>query len=155
MLAWFILLALVLLIILIIRPKAIFFILGVALVAGGGYYIWKQQQQREMSKISMAVVYDTIKCPPGRPMLVTITNNSEKTLERTLFTLNATVPGYSSIVTPYSYKQNRSDKILRQGESHSQCFPEPLMKAGPLSDFGAEELEWSAIIDSVYFSNTP
>ena len=152
---WFILLLLVLLIILMMRPKAIFFILGVALVAGGGYYIWQQQQKRELGNVSIEVVHDTVKCPPGRPLLVTITNHSERTLERTLFTLNATIPGYSSVVTPYSYKQNQSDKILRQDESHAQCFPEPVMKPGPLSDFGAEELQWSAIVDSVYFHKTP
>ena len=153
--AWFLLLALVLTSILLICPKAIFFILGVVLVDGGAYYIWNQQQLRERAKITLEVAYDTVKCPPGKPMLVTITNHSEKTLERTIFTLDATVPGYSSIVTPYSYKQNRSDKILRLGESHAQCFPEPLMKPSPLSDFRAEDLEWSANIDSVYFRKTP
>lgn len=153
--AWFVILALALVIVLLVRPKAIFFLLAVALIACGGYYIWDQQQKRELAKVSLAVVYDTVKCPPGKPMLVTIVNHSEKTLERTLFTFKATVPGFSSIVTPYSYKQNRSDKILRQGESHSQCFSEPVMKPSPVSDLRPEDLEWTAIVDSAYFRKTP
>jgi len=147
--------ALALLTILAVKPKAIFVLLAVALVAGSGYYIWRQQQQKELANVSLAVSYDTAACPTDRPMLVTITNHSEKTLERTLFTLNAAVPGYSSIVTPYSYKQNRSDKILQQGQKYSQCFPEPIMKTRDFSDFRPEDLEWSAIVDSVYFRKSP
>ena len=148
---WLVLLALVLLIVLKLWPKAIFFVLAVVLLLGGGIYAWLDYQQGELARVRLEASYDPALCPSDRPVRVVITNTSDKTLERVLFTLHAEVPGYSSTVTPYTYKQNRSDKILRPGESYAACYPEPVMSRQRGLRFSPAGLHWSANVDSAYF----
>ena len=149
-----IIIAILLLIIIRLWPKALFIIIGSVLVLGAGIFAWTRHQDNERAQIQAQVLYAPAACPAGKPMSVTFTNNAREVLERITFSINARMPGYSSTVTPYTYKQYASDKILQPGETFSACYAEPVMakKSNGVS-LEPEKLEWSATVDNVYFSN--
>ena len=146
-----IILAVVLAVIWKIKPRFFFIILGASSVLISGIILWKYFEGAQKANVHIQVVYDVAACPKETPLSVTIRNTSDKTLERVLFSVHADMPGYSSTITPYTYKQYRSDKILEQGESHSTCYPEPLMTPTAARTFSPENLEWSARVDSAYY----
>ncbi len=148
---WLIALALTLLVILRLWPRAIFIVLAAVLVLGAAVFFLMRHQTERLTLVHTRVAYDRLVCPEDKPLLVTITNAADSTLESASFSLHASVPGYSSTVTPYTYKQYRSDKILQPGEKHSACYPKPLMtrSSGPAADPAG--LEWSARIDDADF----
>ena len=146
-----ILLAIALLIIWRIKPKLFFVIAGASLVLFSGIGLWTCHDAKSRSQVDIRVSYDRSACPAERPLSVTIANASDKTLERVLFSLNAVLPGYSSTITPYTYKQYRSDKILEPGESHAACYSEPLLSPAAERNLSPSELDWSARVDSAYY----
>lgn len=141
---WLIALAAVLILILKIWPGGLWLALVcVALLAAGAVF-WQRQVAEELALVQINVVYDAALCPAERPLSVTIVNNGDRTLDRVFFSVQARVPGYSSELTPYTYRQYDSSRILNPGDSHSACYRVP-----PLSRTAAEgvppgELEWFA-----------
>lgn len=148
---WWLILALLLLIIVKLWPRAIFFILGAALLVGGGAFLWTRHIDAQRAQIEITVTYDSGVCPAARPLSVTILNKAAAPLERLSFSVHAKIPGYSRVITPYTYKQYESDKILAPGESYSSCYALPLMSrdAGSATVDNAA-LEWSATVDNIY-----
>lgn len=146
-----IILAIVLAVIWKIKPRFFFIILGASLILISGIVVWKYFENAQKSNVQIQVAYDPSGCPKVSPLAVTIRNASDKTLERVLFSLHADMPGYSSTITPYTYKQYRSDKILEQGESYAACYPEPLMSPTAARTVSPENLKWSARVDSAYY----
>lgn len=155
MLGWLALLLPAFVIIFLIRSKAVFCALGVLIVLGGGFFIWQQQQEKERGNIDLQVNYDTLKCPSAKPVRVTITNYSEKTLEHLLFTLWPVIPGESPENPPLSCEQNKASKALRQGESYSLCYQEPQLPSSFVPSVRADEVQWTARVDGFYFRNAP
>ena len=152
MIRWLILAAF-LLVIIRLWPRALGFILVASIVVGTGVFVWTRHLEDERAQISISVRHDVSGCPAAKPLLVTFQNSSPAPLERVTFSVHAKVPGYSRVVTPYTYKQYESDKILAPGETFSACYAKPLMdRDRSNSEVGdAAGLEWSASVDNVYF----
>ena len=148
---WWLVLALLLLIIARLWPRAIFFILGSAVLVGGGVFLWTRHIDAQRAQIEITVRYAPGTCPVDRPLNVTTVNKAVAPLERLSFSIHAKMPGYSRVITPYTYKQYESDKILAPDESHSACYAMPPMSRD--ADSAAVDnamLEWSASVDNVY-----
>lgn len=141
---WLIAFAIVLVLILKIWPKGLWLALVcVALLAAVAVF-WQRQVAEELALVRISVAYDDALCPAERPLSVTIVNSGDRTLDRVFFSVQARIPGYSSELTPYTYRQYDSSRILDPGDSHSACY-----RLSPLSRTAAEgispgELEWSA-----------
>ncbi len=149
MILWLILAA-ILIVTVRLWPRAIVFILIAVAVVGTGIFAWTRHIDSERAQIAISVTYDPSGCPAARPMSVTIRNTSPLPLERVTFSIHARKPGYSSVVTPYTYKQYESDKIIAPGESFSTCYPKPLMDRDAKAGTDEASLEWSASVDNVY-----
>lgn len=141
---WWIALVLLLALILIYRPRGLWAVLALALALVAGVLYWNSRVERERESVRMEAAYAPEICPSERPVQVTFINAGDTTLTRVLFGIHARLPGYSSIITPYTYRQNRSDKILQPGERYSACFPLPEMTPNPGEPFTLDQLEWSA-----------
>ena len=115
-------------------------------------FVWTRHLDDEKAQIAISVQYDVSGCPAAKPLLVTFLNSSPAPLERVTFSIHAKMPGYSRVVTPYTYKQYESDRILAPGQRFSACYAKPLMdrdRSGEIEDPAV--LEWSASVDNVYF----
>lgn len=151
MIRW-LLLAALLLLILRIWPRAFVFILTGAAVVGTGLFVWTRHIDSERARVTVSVAYDPSECPADKPLRVTVRNASPASLERMAFSIHAKRPGYSNAVTPYTYKQYESYKILASGETFSACYAKPLMDPERKGEAGnPADLEWSASVDSVHF----
>ncbi len=143
--------ALFLLLLVRLWPRALFVILAAAALVGGGVFAWTWHLDEERAQVAISVVHDPARCPDARPLSVTIRNAAAAPLERVTFSIHARMPGYSRVVTPYTFKQYESDKILSPGESFSACYPRPLMSRDIEQQAANAALEWSASVDNVYF----
>ena len=132
-------------------PRAVFIILAAAALVGGGAFVWTRHLDSERAQVEISVVHDLAACPAARPLSVTIRNAAATPLERVTFSIHARMPGYSRVVTPYTFKQYESDKILSPGASFSACYPRPLMSRDVEPEAADAALEWSASVDNVYF----
>ena len=150
MIRWLIL-ALFLFLLVRLWPRALFVILAAAALVGGGAFVWIRHLDEERAQVAISVVHDPAGCPAARPLSVTIRNAAAAPLERVTFSIHARMPGYSRVVTPYTFKQYESDKILSPGESFSACYPRPLMSRDIEQQAANAALEWSASVDNVYF----
>lgn len=146
-----VLFALLLLLLVRLWPRALFVILAAAALVGGGIFAWTWHLDNERSQVAISVAQDPARCPDARPLLVTIRNAAAAPLERVTFSIHARMPGYSRVVTPYTFKQYESDKILSPGQSFSACYPRPLMSRDVEPEAAGTALEWSASVDNVYF----
>lgn len=148
---WLLVLALVLIVLVKVWPKGLW-IAGVlsGLIAAAVLYIDYSAEQK-LALVSLEVVYAPDSCPQDSPLQVSFTNNAATELDKLLFSIHARVPGYSSIVTPYTYRQFESEKILGPGESFSACYPIPLLSRTPAAQSPPDKLEWSAAPDRAWF----
>lgn len=148
---WLILLALLLLVIIKLWPKGLWIVLSAAaLIVGAGLY-WMHLEERQLEQVVITVRHDGEGCPAKRPLRVHIRNASEATLEKAHYSIHARVPGYSSVVTPYTYKQYASEKILQPGEEFSVCEETPRLTRTAAESYPPESLEWSATADRAWF----
>ena len=148
---WLFLLAFVLLLLLYFWPKGLWLVLGFAVLTLGALIAWNRHLDAERGSIKVEAAYAPARCPGAAPIHVLITNNNERALEKVNFTLHARVPGYSTKATPYTYKQNSSEKILQPGESFASCFTMPPLSRATTETFALEDLEWFGEVDKVFF----
>lgn len=148
---WLIILAVILVVILKLWPKGLWLVLGAAALLVGAALYWNHMTARELASVKMDVVYDAERCPAPSPLFVTITNNGATTLDRVQFSVHARIPGYSGEVTPYTYRQYDSTKILEPGDSYSACHRLPPLSRTAAADVPPGELEWSAEAAKAYF----
>ena len=147
---WWLALALVLLLIVFVKPRAVWAILALAVLvcAAGALHYFRQEDRK--GAIAVEAAYAPGLCPGDRPMRVSIHNGADVALERVQFSIHARRPGFSTVITPYTYKQNVSDKILEPGERFEGCYPLP-----PFSRDGAGDslnlLEWEVEVNRVFF----
>ena len=148
---WWIALALVLLSLVYVRPKLVWAVLGCALILLSAVLIHNRQQGALRAGVVVEAAYAPALCPRERPLKVSISNRSEAVLERVAFTLQAAMPGYSTVITPYTYRQNTSEKILRPGESYADCYSLPLLTSDPTAEYSLDALEWSVEVHRTTF----
>lgn len=149
---WLLLLAGALLLILKIWPRALWAVLCLATLLTAAVLYEEKREQDLLNQIVMAVEYLPAQCAQGRPLRVTCTNETASELEKLIFSIHARIPGYSSVITPYTYRQYESEKIIAPGDSYSDCYPLPLLSRTPAADIPLENLEWSAAPDRAWFS---
>lgn len=148
---WLFLLAAVLLVMLKVWPKGIKYVLLLAgLLTALVLYLEHEEAQR-LALVHIEVAYAPTLCPEKKPLRVVFTNTANAELEKLLFTIHARIPGYSSIVTPYTYKQYTSEKILAPQGVFSACHEVPLLSRTPAADYSLDQLEWFALPDKAWF----
>jgi hypothetical protein len=74
--------------------------------------------------VNITVSYSLSDCNPGFPLLVTIKNNSNKTITKVSWEVNIYIPGFSKDISGYDNRYD-SDKILRPGEIWLSCYKLP------------------------------
>lgn len=148
---WWLALAVILALIVYFWPKGLWIVLSLALVLVSGVIFWNKHEESEKATAAFTVVYAPDQCPKQKPMQVTLKNGSERTLERALFTIRASLPGFSSEVTPYTYQQNAMDKILAPGEEYTDCYPVPVLTRSVRESTSLDALQWNAEADKVFF----
>lgn len=88
-------------------------------------------------------------CDFRKPLYVTLTNNSEKTITQTRYDIEVRRIGYSSDIAGYDLKRLDTDKILLPGESANFCltldlkYPHDETYAFNLFDADAASLEYA------------
>ncbi len=143
-------LAVVLLGILKFWPKGLWLVLLFAAILVSGVLYWQSRAAQELALARIEVAYDAAACPSGRPLSVTIHNDGATTLDRVQFTIQATIPGYSGEVTPYTYRLLESARILEPGASHNACYPLPSLSRAA-SEANPTDFEWGARPAKVWF----
>lgn len=146
---WLILLALILVILLKVWPKGLWFVLAAAVLLGGGVLYWQNRAEKERERILLSVEYAPESCPRDTPLRVSFHNESGTPVFRILFSIHARVPGYSSVITPYTYKQSASEKILQPGERYEACYAVPLLSRSS-ENLALDSLEWSAEVNNIF-----
>lgn len=141
---WLIVFAAVLVLLLRLWPKGLWLVLVCAALLAAVVLFRQKQAAEELASVDMGVAYDAALCPAERPLLVTIVNNGDTPLDRVLFSVQARRPGYSGELTPYTYRQYDSTRILEPGDSHSACYRIPPLSRTAAEGLPPEELEWSA-----------
>jgi hypothetical protein len=89
---------------------------------------------------------------PGAPVSVTFTNNANRRLLATSFTLSARQAGHSSLI----YRATlRSDKIIEPGGSWTECYGlNPLSFSERDVHYNPSDLEWSAEVSLSRFASS-
>lgn len=89
---------------------------------------------------------------PGAPVSVTFTNNADRQLLATSFTLSARQAGHSSLI----YRATlRSDKIIEPGGSWTECYGlNPLSFSERDVHYNPSDLEWSAEVSLSRFASS-
>lgn len=141
---WLIVFAAVLLLILKFWPKGLWLVLLCAALLLAGVLYWQHRTGEELASVQIEVTHDRALCPADKPLSVTITNRGKAPLERVLFSVHARVPGYSGEVTPYTYRQYESNRILEPGESHAACYRIPPLSRTAAEGMDPSGLAWSA-----------
>lgn len=148
---WLLLLAVLLIVLVKVWPRGLWLFTGLAVLITAGVLYAEHKETRTLEQIQIDVTYAPELCPHDRPLQVSFANTAATPLEKLLFSIHARIPGYSSIVTPYTYRQYESEKILAPGESFSTCYPIPLLSRTPAAQSSPAELEWSAKADRAWF----
>jgi len=132
-------------------PKfTIGFIIVIGLALGGIFYAEdqrKQERERIESQIIMEITYTPEKCSEEFPLLTTIHNGTQKTINKWRFYLVVNKKDHSSNILNYSYDGRfKNDKILSSGEFHGTCYRLPKLNR---DDYDLKELVYS--IENTYY----
>lgn len=112
-------------------PKVTLAICGVLIVAVGALFGWsgwdEQARAKKRASVQVTVQYDTARCSPQFPMLITTANNSESRVNSVTIYVQGYKKGYSKNL----YKQRyESDKIIEAGQLHTACWAVPKVEYG-------------------------
>ena len=148
---WAILGVIAFLVFLVVFPKfTIGYIVVIGLVIGVMLYAIdqrKKERERINSKIIIEITYAPEKCSEEFPLLTTIHNGTQKTINKWRFYLVVNRKDHSSNILDYSYDGRfENDKILSPGEFHGTCYRLPKLNR---DNYDLKELIYS--IDKTYY----
>ena len=110
-------------------PRKIIPILSTAALAAlivGAYYYWDQREtQRRLDRVVVSVRYDTSSCSQDKPLLLTIENASDDTVERVRWMFSARRPGYRGELGGAWLREYATESPLAAGESYTACYTAP------------------------------
>ncbi|MEO1001320.1 MAG: hypothetical protein AAFW69_12075 [Pseudomonadota bacterium] len=124
------------------RPAFWVALLPVAAVVSYALWIAFFESARE-ADVALTIALDREACTAEAPLSVTIENGANRTLDRTIFTLSATRPGFSGDL--FAQTRVESRKIIAPGESYTECYPLP-RQAATVADLDA--LAWRGSVTS-------
>lgn len=104
--------------IIIIKRILKWIVIGVSILVAGAY-IESWWDTRHDKKIDVNAYFDTERCGSERPVVVTVKNNSPKTIERVVIYLKINWKGYSTQIN--SFESKEFDKILSPGKAYTYC----------------------------------
>lgn len=91
-------------------------------VVNGAIFLYEKNKLSKVDiKAELLGVGDN-RCDFQKPVYVTLTNNSEKTITRTRYNIEVRRSGYSSDIAEHELKWPDTDKILLPGESANFCL---------------------------------
>lgn len=125
-------------------------IVGGVGLAVSGLSDWQRTKKREA--IALTIEANESRCPPSRPIFVTLVNKSGDTTTRVSIHAESRRPGYSKLIWSGYFE---SDKILKDGESLLGCFGDADWKDGFMvtPEYPASTLSWSGKIWSADFED--
>lgn len=105
----------------------ILFVLTITFILGlSFYYKYKNDEQKKsISKIKTTVKISLKECSMTKPVIISISNNSNKTIKRSYFSLGLYKKGFSSNLANYTYSDVNTDKIINPFEKYSFCVRLP------------------------------
>lgn len=116
--------------IIIIKRILKWIVIGVAILFASAYMkIW--WDTRHDKKIDVIVYFDAERCGSERPVVVTVKNNSPKTIERIVIDLKMIKKGHSTQIN--SFENKEFDKILSPGQAYTY-YVQVLDKRGKVLD---------------------
>ena len=148
---WAILGVIAFLVVLVVFPKfTIGYIVVIGLAIGGMLYAAdqrKKERERINSKIIIEITYAPEKCSEEFPLLTTIHNGTQKTIDKWRFYLVVNKRDHSDNILNYSYDGRYvNDKILSAGEFYGTCYRIPKLNR---DNYDLKELVYS--IDNTYY----
>ena len=82
----------------------------------------KTLEEEKIISVEISVSYDSSKCSEEYPLFVTIKNIGDRTVRSVFYNIAGYRKGYSTNVLETLYgRRYSSDKILKSGESYTQC----------------------------------
>ena len=154
--------ALLLLLLLILFPKATGTLVSVllvgALLIAWYFYIKDQKHELAESQVSLQIRWAGAEdgCSEQQPLSVTMTNGSEKTVEKVEWAIEVKRPGHSNSLVKDTYNFSggyESDRILEPGDRFGACYRVPALRDYAQSTVGdLSGLEYSSFNKRVTFS---
>ena len=125
----------------------------VGLMVLGGGAIWAYNYWRftlPLSQLKLDIHSDwQDKCAdPAHPLMVTLVNDSSRTLDEVHWTFSARRPGHSTDLIDYPSGEGSSDTIIQPGKGFGQCWSVP-----KLTDTSVDwrSLQWSVKLEYATF----
>jgi hypothetical protein len=110
-------------------PRAMLSLVAILVIIIGSWFAWTyaqdQRRQADVALTKVLAVYDQGRCPADFPLLVKITNESGKTLERVSFSLKAFREGYSSPLYESGFRNYVTDRIIPPQSEWQTCWSVP------------------------------
>lgn len=122
-------------------PISLGALLGLGLVAA--WVIWQEQRESHLlAQLEVQMHYSTQDCAAARPLHVTLTNHSAKSLKRLRWEVAAYSPGSSLNLVGSGYEdpQYQGSPDLQPNAQWQTCLPLPPIRAG----YRASQLEFRA-----------
>lgn len=125
---WF-LFTLLVVILLFLFPKPMSVVLGVAAVVGAVVGLVYHFQSRDMAAqreaVELSVRYDPAQCPEHKPLLVSVSNQSDFVVQRLDWVFSARRPGYRSELTGDWLRPQSMAEEIPAGSVWTGCFAAP------------------------------
>ena len=151
-----IVLIIILIVLFFIFPKQMLYIgLGVVglIIALWLVYIEAPERQKDAlnKRVDVSVMHSLYSCNHDFPLLVTIINNSSKTITKVEWNISIYIPGHSTDISGFDHSYFSSDKILKPGVVLKSCYRLPPKMKGNNQDLGS--LRYVISSKYVYFKD--
>jgi len=108
-------------------PRATLGLVAVLAASLSGFLLWTKLENdahaRERASILVTVEHDVAWCSDTHPLAISISNGSERTLERVTFRVEGHRKGYSTPL--YEGSNYVSDRIIPPGKNWGSCWTAP------------------------------
>lgn len=126
-------------------------LITLALLLAGALGFREWQADRQLSQIDIDLSYVPDQCDFGKPLALTIQNNSERTVDHLSWQLLAIQPGFNTNLVDVGISANtyRVSQRLKPGDQWHDCYSVPRLRSG----YHPGDLEYHAIKIQADFSD--
>lgn len=136
---------------LIFFPKVVIPILVLAAIGIAGFFyndhLAQKAREQKREAVKLTVARNPAACSEKFPLLVTIRNGSDDTVNKISFSVQGFRPGHSDPIYDSGFRNYSTDKIIRQGELSYACWAIPAVSykisEEQAAAFPPETLIWS------------
>lgn len=117
-------------------------IVAISLILAAGVGIWQWQHDKQVDMLEISVLHLPEQCDFGKPLQISIQNNSSRTATQISWQLLAVQPGYNTNLLDIGVTAGiyRLSQPLHPAQQWQQCYSVPRLRTG----YRAEDLEYHA-----------